>query len=369
MRVVYVSTLTEGGPVSHLLNLAPAVAHAGASVRLLCGNREIATRARNLGLDADAAPLRSKADVARAAQLWPRLRGAEIVHTHDRRALLLCGAAARAVGARLVHTYHGLPDELVGLPGRPQARPSGPRLRGAWLLHGHLRVEALLARLGALVVPSHAIAGFLAAHGFPPRRIHVLPSRIDIRRWEPGPPHRPVRLVAVARLERHKGMDVLVEAYARLAEQAPPTHLDVYGDGSLRADLERRVTMHRLDATFHGHVPGVRDRLLEADLFVLPSRGENLPITILEAMAIGLPVVATRVGGIAELVQDGVTGLLVEPDHPNGLADALAVLIGDPERRAAMGRAAVRCIADRFDVSEAGTEMLDLYRQLCASST
>jgi glycosyltransferase involved in cell wall biosynthesis len=364
-----VSTLTEGGPVSHLLNLAPAVAHTGASVRLLCGDGEIAERARNLGLHADAAPLRNKADVACAAQLWPRLRGADIVHTQDRRALLLCGAAARAVGARLVHTYHGLPEELVGLPGRPQARPTGPRLRGAWLLHGHLRVEALLARLGALVVPSHAIAGFLAAHGFPPARIHVLPSRIDMRRWEPGPSHRPIRLATVARLERHKGVDVLIDACARLVERAGPVHLDVYGDGSLRADLERRASMHRLDATFHGHVLCVRDRLLEADLFVLASRGENLPITILEAMAIGLPVVATRVGGIAELVQDGVTGLLVEPDDAGGLADALAVLIGDPERRAAMGRAAVRRIVDRFDATEAGTEMLDLYSQLCASST
>jgi glycosyltransferase involved in cell wall biosynthesis len=367
--VVYVSTLTEGGPVSYLLNLAPAVAHAGASVRLVCGNREVAARARSLGLDADAAPLRSKADVARAAQLWPRLRGAEIVHTQDRRALLLCGAAARAVGARLVHTYHGLPNELVGLPGRPLARPTGPRLRGAWLLHGQLRVEALLAGLGSLVVPSHAMAGFLAAHGFAPGRIHVLPSRIDIRRWEPGSPHRLVRLATVARLERHKGVDVLIDACSRLVDRGGPVHLDVYGDGSLRADLERRASTHGVDATFHGHVTCVRDRLLEADLFVLPSRGENLPISILEAMAIALPVIATRVGGIAELVQDGTTGLLVEPDDVDGLADALAALLGDAERRAAMGRSGVCRIAEHFEASEAGTEMLDLYRRLCASST
>jgi glycosyltransferase involved in cell wall biosynthesis len=364
-----VSTLTEGGPVSQMLNLAPTVAHAGARVRLLCGDRDVAERARNLGLDAEAAPLRNKADVARAVRMWPRLRGSDIVHTQDRRALLLCGAAARVLGARLVHTYHGLPEELVGLPGRPGARPVGPRPRGAWLLHGHLRVEALLARLGALVVPSHALASFLAAHGFPRKRIHVLPSRIDIRRWQPGPPHRPVRLVTVARLETHKGMDVLVEACARLPQRAQPIHLDVYGDGSLRADLERRASMHRLNVTFHGHVSRVRDRLLEADLFVLPSRGENLPITILEAMAIALPVVATRVGGVAELVQDGVTGLLVEPDDVDGLVNALAALVDDPERRAAMGRSGVCRIAERFDASEAGTEMLDLYQQLCASST
>jgi glycosyltransferase involved in cell wall biosynthesis len=85
-------------------------------------------------------------------------------------------------------------------------------------------------------------------------------------------------------------------------------------------------------------------------------------------MAIGLPVVATRVGGVAELVEDGVTGLLVEPDDADGLADALATLIGDPERREALGRAAVQRIADRFDAREAGTEMLGLYRRLTAAS-
>jgi glycosyltransferase involved in cell wall biosynthesis len=368
VRVVYVSTLTEGGPVSHLLNLAPAVAQVGARVSLLCGDHEVAAEARSLGLEADVAPLRNKADLWRAARVWPRLRGADIVHTQDRRALLLCGAAARVVGARLVHTYHGLPEELVGLPGRPQERPTGPRLRVAWLLHGHLRIEAFLAGLGSLVVPSHVMAGFLAAHGFPPARIHVLPSRIDIRRWEAGPPHRPVRLATTAVLEERKGIDVLIDACARLADRAAPVHLDVYGDGSLRHDLERRASARQVDATFHGHVARVRDRLLEADIFVLASRGENLPISILEAMAIALPVIATRVGGNGELVEDGATGLLVEPDDVDGLADALAALVGDPARRAAMGHAGAGRIAEHFDASEAGTEMVDLYRRLTVSS-
>ena len=362
------STLTEGGPVSHLLNLAPSVAGSGAHVRLLCGNPEVAARARNLELEADVAPLRNKADIARAVQMWPRLRGADVVHTQDRRALLLCGAAARAFGARLVHTYHGLPEELVGLPGQRGARPVGSPLRSAWLLHGHLRVEALLARLGALVVPSRALANFLAAHGFPRGRIHVLPSRIDIRRREPGPGHRPIRLVTIARLERHKGIDILLAACAQLTRQAQPVHLDVYGDGSLRADLERCARMLRLDVSFHGNVSAARDYLLEADVFVLPSRGENLPITILEAMAIALPVVATRVGGISELVQNGATGILVEPDDVEALANALGRLVDDASLRATMGRSGVCRIAERFDASEAGTEMLDLYERLCGSS-
>jgi glycosyltransferase involved in cell wall biosynthesis len=370
VRVLYISTLTEGGPVSHVLNLAPRVAQAGASVRLLCGSPEVAAQARRLGLEAESIPLRSKADVTNAARLWPRLRGADIVHTQDRRALLLCGPAARgATRSRLVHTYHGLPEELVGLPGHPGARPTGPPLRAAWKLYGHLRLEALLARLGAVIVPSRALAAFLGGRGFPAARLYVVPSRIDIRRDAPGPPHHPVRLATAAGLERHKGIDVLLDACARLKDATRPMHLDIYGDGSLRDELERRAAANGLDVTFHGNVRHVRDSLLDADLFVLPSRGENLPITILEAMAAALPVVATRVGGVAELVEDGVSGRLVEPDDVDGLADALAALIADPERRAAMGRAGVSRVAERFDATEAGVEMLGLYQQLCASST
>ena len=186
MKVLYVSTLIEGGPVSHLLNLAPRVAATGAAVRVLCGSDEVAERVRGFGLAAQAFPLRHKLDVASAARLWPQLRGSDVVHTQDRRALLLCGAVARAaVGAKFVHTYHGLPEELVGLPGRPGARPAGSPLRAAWLLHGHLRLEALLTRLGAVVVPSRALADFLLTRGFPASRLHVLPSRIDIRRTNP----------------------------------------------------------------------------------------------------------------------------------------------------------------------------------------
>lgn len=369
MRVVYVSTLPDGGPVSHLLNLAPEVATAGADVRVLCGSEEVASRARHLGLHAEAAPLRNRADIWRAVQVWPRFRAADVVHTQDRRALLLCGAAARGCGATLVHTYHGLPEQLVGLPGRPWARPSGPRLRGQWLLHGHLRIEALISRHGALVVPSHALAGFLASRGFPVGRMYVVPSRIDIRRWQPGPPREQVTLAVAARLEGHKGIDILLDACARLAAQPPAVHLDIYGDGSLHGMLQRHAATLGIDVTFHGSVMGVRDRLLDADIFVLPSRGENLPITILEAMAAALPVVATRVGGIGELVDDGVTGLMVEPDDVDGLACALSVLVRDPQRRASMGREAARRVAERFDAADAGAEMLQLYGKLCASST
>src|SRR5207249_9588899 len=118
------------------------------------------------------------------------LAGHDIVHTHDRRAGLLARPAARLRGARVVHTYHGLPEEIAARVGQPDA-PSPPgvsALRRAWLEHGYLRIEAVLALCGTVVVPSRAFAGFLVSRGLPARRVRVLPSGIDLRRRDPGLP-------------------------------------------------------------------------------------------------------------------------------------------------------------------------------------
>ena len=217
------------------------------------------------------------------------------------------------------------------------------------------------------MVPSQTLARFLVSRGFAAKRLHVIPSRIDVRRTEPGAAHRPLRVATAARLETHKGIDVLLDACARLGTGASISTSTV--TAHCAPSSSARAAGLSLDVTFHGTVTDVRERLLAADVFVLPSRGENLPITILEAMAAALPVVASRVGGIGELVDEGVTGLLVEPDDAGGLAGALAALVDDPQRRAAMGRAGAARVRERFDAADAGPEMVGLYETLCASST
>jgi glycosyltransferase involved in cell wall biosynthesis len=364
--VVCISSLEKGGPVTHMRDLLPRLVAAGADVRLVCQSTPIAEMFADLGIPAAVSPLRSKWDLAGLARMRPLLSGAEIVHTHDRRAWLLAGPLATALGARLVHTYHGVPELLAPLVGRNQpCHPIAAGLRSKWLLGGHLRIEARLARLGTVVVPSQAMAHFLTGHGFPPRRLRVLQSRINPRRREPGPAHRPLAVGTAALLAPHKGIDVLLSACARLTV---PARLHVYGDGELRGPLEAQARRLGVDATFHGWVGDLRDRLEDLDLFVLPSRGENLPISILEAMAAALPVVATRVGGVPELVVENVTGLLVEPDNVESLGDALDALARDPERRSLFGRRAALRIAQHYDSASAGTAMLDVYRQLCAAN-
>ena len=131
--------------------------------------------------------------------------------------------------------------------------------------------------------------------------------------------------------------------------------------------LERRADGLGVRVTFHGHVDDLRARLRDADVFVLSSRAENLPISILEAMAAGLPVVATRVGGVPELVDDGVTGLIVPPDDAAALAEAINALVEDAYLGLRLGAAGLERVRARFPAALAATRTLSLYEDRCAS--
>jgi glycosyltransferase involved in cell wall biosynthesis len=365
VRVLYVSTLERGGPLSHLRDLAPTVADAGAEVRVACASENVAESFRRSGIEATVVPLRHKLDLRGATDLWPLVAEADVVHTHDRRAGLLARPQAPLRRTHAVHTLHGLPEEIAARVGRDDAPvpPDVSPARLAWIEHGYLRIEALLTVLGHTVVPSEAMRRFVAAHGLPARRLHVIPYGIKTRDIKPRPRRDgPLVLGTAANLEYWKGIDVLLAACARVSA----THrLEVYGDGALRGELERQAAGSGLDARFHGFVEDLPRRLDELDVYVLPSRADNLPVSILEAMAAGLPVVATRVGGVPELVVHGETGLLVPPEDPDALAAALDGL-ADETLRAEYGAAGARRAAEQFSAESVASRMLSLYEKLCA---
>ncbi len=370
MRVVYVSTIEHGGPITHLRQLAPRVAEAGVDVRVLCASEAVASSFRDLGVTAEAVPMGHKLDLPGAAALWPRVEGADVVHTQDRRAGLFGRLAGRLRRARVVHTLHGMPEEIAARIGRDDAPdpPGVSRARLEWLLHGYLPIEAGLARLGHVVAPSQAMVDFMLAHGFPASRVHVVPYGV-----EAGPNGSVVEkdgdvLVAgvAANLEYWKGIDVLIDA-ASLVQA--PLRLELYGVGSLQEELEQQARYAGVDARFHGFVPDLRERLAALDVLVQPSRADNLPLAVLEAMAAGLPVVGTRVGGIPELVVDGETGVLVEPEDPPALAEALDSLAASPELRRELGRAGRARGIEHFSPEGTARRMVAFYEELCASST
>ncbi len=285
-----------------------------------------------------------------------RRHGARVVHCHNRGPLVYGAPAARlAGGARVVFTAHGA---------RTAGRPHAARWRRLGLLDAVVCVSADAARIAT------------GAGGVDPRIVHVIPNGIDVTRFDApvdrgetrrrlGIPATAVVAGIVARLTRAKAHDVLLDAFERVASRRADAWLLVVGDGELRNAVEERV--RAMDARERVVLAGERRDvpavLAAMDVFVLSSVTEGLAVTLLEAMAARRPVVATRVGGNAEVVVDGETGRLVRPSDPVALADAMLEVMARPPAAEAMGRAGRARVEARFSTRA----MVDAYERLYAS--
>lgn len=162
-------------------------------------------------------------------------------------------------------------------------------------------------------------------------------------------------VVFVGRLDSVKGVPLLIEAFARVREEHPRARLSIIGDGSERAACEARVQALGMGevTTFHGYKTSaeVADMLRRSDMLVLPSFAEGVPVVLMEAMASGIPVVASGVAGVAELVGNGISGFTVPPGDVETLAARISALIADPELRARMGQAGREKVEAEFDLS------------------
>jgi len=198
-------------------------------------------------------------------------------------------------------------------------------------------------------------------------RIHIVHCGVDDLRPAAADrdPSR-LELLFVGRLEPVKGILVLLEAVAQLVDAGRSVRLTVAGDGALRQDLERRAAGLGLgDAVrFVGYrsQPEIREHLAESDALVLPSFAEGVPVSLMEAMSQERAVVATTVGGVTELVKDGVNGLVVHPGDPTALAGALTTLADDPELRRAMGVAGRETVRTDFDSATEARRLVALFR-------
>lgn len=262
--------------------------------------------------------------------------------------------------------------------GRVVSRPTRSERVFAW---GRAPVLAVLGRLTArladrVVAPSYA-TGVELAQDYGARGVAVIPNGIaPLPAGEPPaeplgpigsiqrPPGGPVVLYA-GRLRTRKGVAVLLEAFARLRGEQPGATLVLAGDGEQRSALETQARALGLgDAVrFAGAQPrgAMAGWYAAADVFCLPSLYEGFPLAILEAMAAGLPVVATAVAGIPEAVEDGVTGRLVPPEDAAALARALAELAADPTAARRMGAAGRRRVEEEFAIPRIAAAYLELW--------
>jgi glycosyltransferase involved in cell wall biosynthesis len=180
----------------------------------------------------------------------------------------------------------------------------------------------------------------------------------------------PLRLLSVGRLEREKGHSVLLEAIARLSDRGIPVQLDLVGDGTLLDALRPRARELGVEdrVTFAGAVgqDRIQDHYRRADAFCLPSLGEGIPVVLMEALASGLPAVASNTMGIPELIEDGVTGLLVPAGRPDELAAAVERLAADPALRRALGERGRRKVIDEYDLDHGVDQLRDAFVDLLA---
>lgn len=216
----------------------------------------------------------------------------------------------------------------------------------------------------AVVANSSAARAQLEREGVPPGRIRTIPNGVSIERFSPGPGGRAVRrLVTVANLRREKAHEVLLQAAALLAPSHPELRYVIAGDGPRAAELRNLASALGIagQVDFLGHVEDVGALLRHADGFVLPSLSEAFPNAAIEAMAAGLPVVASAVGGLLDLIDSGRTGLLVPAGDPAAVAAAIAALAADPSHASRMGAAARAEVAGRYSFDRMVRSFEDLY--------
>ncbi len=293
------------------------------------------------------------------ARMFGRLAGAlrrlapDVVHTHRAVLHYLFPALVGPLRTRTAHTVHNVAEREV-----PRCVQMAHRLA--------FRAGVAPIAIGGLVAESIS-----RLYGVPPRAIiphgipveHFATPSVPRATWRAanGVPARTTVLTCVGRLAAQKNLGALLEAFATMGDL--DAVLLLAGAGPQRAALE--AVAERLGIAERVRFLGVRrdvpDLLAATDVFVLPSLWEGNPLGILEAMAAGVPVVATRVGGVPEFVRDGETGILVPPADVHALGAALRRIATDAPLRSALGARARRVAADRFDIGRMIAEYERLY--------
>ncbi|MDQ6700906.1 MAG: glycosyltransferase [Acidobacteriota bacterium] len=281
-----------------------------------------------------------------------------VVHTHN---YALRYTYAPALWHRIpvqVHTVHNVAQKEVDGVGRA------------------LQQIAFRRGVAPVAIAQEVAATIRNVYGVPERAL--IPNGICVRGYRSGRlrgaewrrregfgPDE-ILCLCVGRLAPQKDHATLLQAFAAGPAKDPRARLLLAGEGPLRTDIERQIQALGVGQSVRllGRRQDIPDMLAAADLFVIASRWEGNPLAVMEAMSAGVPVVATAVGGVPELVSEGETGLLVVPGEPAMLASAICRLLDDATRRAAMGRAAMRKAERDFDVGVMARAYEQLYERL-----
>lgn len=357
MRVLHTeSSRGWGGQENRTLQEALALRRHGVETAFACQpDSQLAARAQQSGFGVTTLPMRNNLDLPAVARLATAMRRhrADIVNTHSGRDTFLAGVAARLVRRRplVVRTRH-----LI-LPITTRSSYT--------LLPDHV------------VAVSEAVRSYLIGAGVPPDRVSAIPTGVDPARFDPAGTHGELRrelglpddtvlVGTVAILRAKKGHLDLLAAAPKVIAALPQVVFVFAGDGPQFDNLQRAIAERNLQASVRllGLRRNVPEVLRALDLFVLPTHQEALGTSFLEAQAMTVPVIGTRVGGVPETIRENETGLLVPAHDPAALAQAIIALAGDPALRRAMGAAGRDWVLAKHTVDQMAERMLNLYQRL-----
>ncbi len=230
----------------------------------------------------------------------------------------------------------------------------------------------ILRQADAMIATSREVEDeLLHQWNFAPSRVIRIPNGVDIeffRRNQPFPPRNPIRLVLIGRRTPQKGIDIALKAVKLLADQvAEQFELKFYGLDYPEYDyhsLAKELQVSHL-VEFLPFSQAIRDILYSAHCLILPSRGEGMSNVLLEAMSFELPVIASRVSGTVDIIDNQVNGILIPTDSPNALAEAMTNIICDPELGLRLGQQARQKVLDCFSLDSVAQQYSELYQRLC----
>jgi glycosyltransferase involved in cell wall biosynthesis len=304
-------------------------------------------------------PMASRFDLRAVLRLARLIRrgGYALVHTHTPRAALVGGPAAALARVPLVHHVHGRTSDEMGR---------------RWLSRTSAAVERIsLWRAAGLIPVSPSLRRYLGDHGYARHRLWLVPNGVPCRGdLPPWSPREPWTLGLLAWFRPRKGVEVLLEAIARLKAAGLAVRLRAAGnfetpeyEGEIRAYAARLQIGEQIE--WLGFRRDVQAELEHMDVLVLPSvLSEGMPMSVLEAMAAGTIVVATRVDGVTDVIRDGVDGLLAQPGDPGDLARVLALLLSGQVDARRLRANAHRRQAEQFSVQSMAAGVAQVYREV-----
>jgi glycosyltransferase involved in cell wall biosynthesis len=366
-----IDSLGPGGAEQLMPTILKNLKQAGFNIRICAlqirAGNPIASELERLGLPVDLIPIPNLRQPFNLIHIlrYLRLHRPQLLHTQLEFADILGTLAAKILGIPSVSTVHTL-DVF------PEKKSAWGRMKLRWFLLGKF-CDRVIA------VSEKTRLHYLQSGGLPPDKVSTLYNGVDISRFKimdatqtaklKQELHLPLNskiIITVAVLREPKGIQFMIRALPAILEQCPDVHYLIVGDGEHGAALTDLVTALAIKnhVIFAGHRTDIPDLLACCDIFVLPTLKDALPTVLIEALAAERPIVASNVGGVPEIIENGVNGLLVSSGDPSKLAEACLKLLKDNELSRQIVLAGSKTVQQRFNIGSQIEQLSKMYEEL-----